>query len=173
MSVEQPDALALLDIARATLLEQVLPELDGDARYQALMIASAMAMAMRELNPATVNGREQRESEAQSLRELYEHLQRPGNEIDDEEENDGAHRVQRREARFVRDLRNGELDAVPQHLLRQLLRERIEARLAVSNPRRLSTPNRAPSASTHPPGGETAPETAPETVPETGARNRW
>lgn len=158
MSVEQPDALLLLDIARATLLEQVLPELDGDARYQALMIASAMAMAMRELNPATVNGVEQREAEAQSLRALYEHWHRPGNEIDEEDAGE-ADRVQRQEVRFARDLRNGEFDAVLQPVLRQLLRERIEARLAVSNPRRLSAHSRAPAARGHPPGGETAPET--------------
>lgn len=44
----QPDAHELLDIARSTLLEQLLPALPGELRYPALMIANAMAIAARE-----------------------------------------------------------------------------------------------------------------------------
>lgn len=44
----QPDAKALLEISRTTLLEQVLPALPGELRYPALMIANAMAIAVRE-----------------------------------------------------------------------------------------------------------------------------
>ncbi|KSH97449.1 DUF6285 domain-containing protein [Pseudomonas aeruginosa] len=44
----QPDAHELLDIARWTLLEQLLPALPGELRYPALMIANAMAIAARE-----------------------------------------------------------------------------------------------------------------------------
>lgn len=44
----QPHAHDLLDIARQTLLEQVLPALPGELRYPALMIANAMAIAARE-----------------------------------------------------------------------------------------------------------------------------
>jgi hypothetical protein len=125
MSAEQPDALALLDIARETLLGQVLPQLDGDARYQALMIANAMAMAIRELTPGAVD----HELEAQLLRDLYGHLQ-----VSDDE--DAERTSERLEDRFARDLRSGEFDGDRQQLVRQLLRARVEARLQVSNPRR-------------------------------------
>ena len=44
----QPNGHELLEIARLTLLEQVLPALAGELRYPALMIANAMAIAARE-----------------------------------------------------------------------------------------------------------------------------
>ncbi len=44
----QPNAAELLDIARLTLLEQVLPASPGELRYPVLMIANAMAIAARE-----------------------------------------------------------------------------------------------------------------------------
>ena len=46
---DRPDGAELLAVARATLLEDLLPELPQSRRYQALMIANAMAMARREL----------------------------------------------------------------------------------------------------------------------------
>lgn len=45
---DRPDATELLDIARRTLLDEVLPRLPDDLRYSALMIANAMAIAARE-----------------------------------------------------------------------------------------------------------------------------
>ena len=45
---DRPDATELLDIARRTLLEALLPRLPQDLRYTALMIANAMAIAGRE-----------------------------------------------------------------------------------------------------------------------------
>ena len=126
MSVEQPDALALLVTARETLLEQLLPQLDGDARYQALMIANAMAMALRELRPGAPDG----ELEASLLRELYGHSPTA-------EPEDGGGDLLRLEARFARELRSGNFDDDRQHPVRQLLRTRIESSLQVSNPRRL------------------------------------
>ncbi|MGN8275856.1 DUF6285 domain-containing protein [Pseudomonas sp. SMN5] len=44
----QPNAHELLEIARTTLLEQLLPALPGELRYPTLMIANAMAIAARE-----------------------------------------------------------------------------------------------------------------------------
>jgi len=43
-----PDATELLAIARSTLLEKLLPGVPEDLRYDALMIANAMAIAARE-----------------------------------------------------------------------------------------------------------------------------
>lgn len=45
---ERLDACELLNVARQTLLEKLLPMLPADLRYEALMIANAMAMARRE-----------------------------------------------------------------------------------------------------------------------------
>ncbi|MBU6498356.1 MAG: hypothetical protein KGQ40_07490 [Rhodospirillales bacterium] len=49
---EAPDTRALLEIARTTLMEAVIPALTGDARFKALMVANAMAIARREDGPA-------------------------------------------------------------------------------------------------------------------------
>lgn len=45
---EQPEGQSLLTIARATLLEKVVPLLPQDQRYNALMVANAIAIAMRQ-----------------------------------------------------------------------------------------------------------------------------
>ncbi len=42
------DGAALLDIARQTLLADIVPALSGDARFKALMVANAMAIAARQ-----------------------------------------------------------------------------------------------------------------------------
>jgi hypothetical protein len=45
---EVPLGVDLLVIARQTLLDAVIPALSGDARFKALMVANAMAIALRE-----------------------------------------------------------------------------------------------------------------------------
>lgn len=45
---EQPQGQNLLSIARSTLLEKVVPLLPQDQRYNALMVANAMAIALRQ-----------------------------------------------------------------------------------------------------------------------------
>ena len=45
--MEHPDAADLLEIARTTLAAEVIPHLAGDARFKALMVANAMAIAAR------------------------------------------------------------------------------------------------------------------------------
>ena len=45
---DRPDATELLEIARRTLLDDVLPRLPDELRYSTLMIANAMAIAARE-----------------------------------------------------------------------------------------------------------------------------
>ena len=127
MNDERPDALELLAIARETLLEQVLPHLGGDARYQALMIANALAIAQRELRPDAPA----RTAELDFLHGLYAPDAPPPGE--------GAQRtLARLEARLAADLRSGELDGGAQLAVRRLLRRQISARVAISNPKRLS-----------------------------------
>jgi hypothetical protein len=45
--MEIPDGPALLDIARQTLLRDVVPHLQGDTRFKALMVANAIGIAQR------------------------------------------------------------------------------------------------------------------------------
>jgi hypothetical protein len=47
--MEEPDAASLLDIARRTLVDEIIPRLDGDTRFKALMVANALAIAARAL----------------------------------------------------------------------------------------------------------------------------
>ena len=51
---EPPDGASLLEIARRTLLETVVPMLDEEARTRALMVANAIAIALRERTGAEV-----------------------------------------------------------------------------------------------------------------------
>ena len=65
---DQPDAAELLAIARATLLEKLLPQLPEELRYDALMIANAMAIASREHTAGDAPA----QAELASLRELLD-----------------------------------------------------------------------------------------------------
>lgn len=47
--INQPETGDLLTEARQVLLDSVAPELTGERKYQALMVANAMGMAIREL----------------------------------------------------------------------------------------------------------------------------
>jgi len=46
----EADSVRLLELARRELLDALLPQLDGDARYRARLIAKAMQLAMSELH---------------------------------------------------------------------------------------------------------------------------
>ncbi|MGS1118150.1 DUF6285 domain-containing protein [Castellaniella sp. UC4442_H9] len=50
--INQPDGAALLDVARRTLMERLLPALPPDEAYAARMVARAMGIAARELQRA-------------------------------------------------------------------------------------------------------------------------
>lgn len=135
MAGEQPDAQELLAIARETLMDELLPALQGEQRYQGLMIANAMAIAMRELAAAAVDT----QRELDDLRGLYDHDDPPPAESTPEA-------LARLEARLVSDLRQGVLDGGAQYAVRRWLRRRIESRLEVSNPRLLARRKRDSAA---------------------------
>ena len=52
--MEEPHPLALLASARAALLKEVVPALEGAPKFQALMIANALAIAQRALSGDSV-----------------------------------------------------------------------------------------------------------------------
>jgi len=68
MSGGEADGARLLNLARHELLEEVLPQLSGDARYRARLIANAMKIAGQELTA----GRDQTEDTERLLRGFAE-----------------------------------------------------------------------------------------------------
>ncbi|QIH08058.1 MULTISPECIES: DUF6285 domain-containing protein [unclassified Pseudomonas] len=113
----QPNAHELLEIARQTLLKQLLPALSTELRYSALMIANAMAIADRESRlQARVCSQEQ-----ELLGGLIEGA---GSSLPDT----------RRQ--LAQEIRQGRHDATHQQLaLVKALRQVTVARLAISNPK--------------------------------------
>ena len=105
----------LLAVARAALRERVMPRLDGEGRYEAAMVANAMAIAIRELElGATI-----RAEERDLLAGFY------GGEPADLE---GLRR------RMCRDLRAGAIASGRAAELQGLFERLVRARLAISNP---------------------------------------
>ncbi len=113
----RPDSKELLEVARHHLLETILPQLEGKARYEGLMVANAMAIAIRDLG-----SRQHAEIEAPPLEILY-----PG------------HRKWTAETveAFCRDVKSGRFDhAGPERqAAEQALKVYAEAELDVANPK--------------------------------------
>lgn len=105
----------LLEIARSTLRESVLPQVAADARYDAAMVANAMAIASRELEL----GPNVQAEERALLAELYGTPEASLTEL---------------QRRLCRDLRQGTLEPSRAATLDQLLPRLVHARLAISNP---------------------------------------
>ncbi|HET6520122.1 MAG TPA: DUF6285 domain-containing protein [Geminicoccaceae bacterium] len=64
---DEPDALGLLAVARETLLGELMPLLPAERRYDALLIASAMAAAAREIEAGGAPLREELDGLARLL----------------------------------------------------------------------------------------------------------
>ena len=116
----RPDATELLEIARQTLLDEILPSLSGDKKYSALMIGNALAMAIREIRSEDIS---------KSENALFENLYNaPGDNITLEEWH----------TRLCQDIRSGKFDQQGAGRLRALLLEQVCDRLALSNPKYLA-----------------------------------
>lgn len=115
--INQPDTRNLLTEARRVLLDSLAPELAGEQKYQALMIANAMGMAIREIEQ-----REQGEPEATD-RLLSQFL--AGHQLPDA--------LSQGEKTLARALRERRLDDTDPDL-RSVLRAMTEARLRINNP---------------------------------------
>lgn len=105
----------LLKVARTVLRETVMPHTSADARFEAAMVANAMAIAVREIE----QGPAVREAEWALLAGLYGEAGAPHAEL---------------RARFCRDLRAQAFGAEREAGIRALLLETVRARLAISNP---------------------------------------
>ena len=128
---ERPEAADLLDEARRSLIEALLPLLPQDRRYDALMVANAMAIASREAR-----------SGDKLLREEVRGL---GTLLDGAGTANGAReelraRLLELERRLARDIRRGSYDAVgPQRdAVRAYLRTVTREQVRISNPKALA-----------------------------------
>ena len=104
----------LLAVARAALRERVMPRLDEEGRYEAAMVANAMAIAIRELElgPGV-------QAEERTLLGEFYGTEAPLAEL---------------RRRLCLDLRAGRFAAARAGELRDLLARLVHARLAISNP---------------------------------------
>lgn len=112
--INQPETRDLLAEARQVLLESLAPELAGERKYEALMIANAMGMAIREL--------EQGEPE-EADRALRAFLAKQS--LDDT--------AAEAEAELARAIFERRLDGTDP-ALRSVLRTLTESRLRINNP---------------------------------------
>lgn len=124
-----PDATELLAIARATLLDKLLPRLPEDLRYTALMIANALAIASREY----AAGDEPAQTELARLRELFADSKKDLSGAALETALTGYNR------RLVTEIRGGRFDGKERAALLDHLGRTSTDALAISNPRALQT----------------------------------
>ena len=123
---DSPDGVALLEEARRTLVEILLPLLPPERRYDGLMVANAMAIAAREAGQGDAPLREavQRLSALFPAAATKENLRAQLGEL---------------EARLASEIRAGLCDApgVRRDAVRDYLRRSVTARLRLSNPKAL------------------------------------
>lgn len=118
---DKPGGARLLQQARATLLQDLLPELKGDKRYLALMVANAMAIAAREL--------EAEHEDLETQRKDLESVLGPA------QSRDHGEAVIELMEKVVRDVRSGRIDGHAE--VYDALIQDVRARLAISNPKLL------------------------------------
>jgi hypothetical protein len=118
MQRDKPAAADLLNTARALLRDEMMAHLPASQKLNALMIASAMAMAGREVE----TGDALEQDAAAGLRALYP----DAGDVDFTALN----------ARLAGDIRSGRFD--DDETVYRLLFDNVKRRLAISNPRYLA-----------------------------------
>ncbi|MDA8051491.1 MAG: DUF6285 domain-containing protein [Rhodospirillales bacterium] len=118
-----PCGAVLLAIARAKLLDEILPSLPREQIYTARMIANAMAIAARELGSDLA-------AAEQEMRQRVAALYRDTGLADAPPDVD----TEGMERRLAADIRAGRFDTAEQPLL-DLLRWRVGQRLLLANPK--------------------------------------
>ncbi len=124
-----PDGAELLRVARQLLREQLLGGISQSQRYEALMVANAMAIAERELEAGDSDLRE----ELRMLAELY------GETIVDKSGKGLKDKVAALNKRLAKDIRRGVMDGACAQGVRALLKAQVIARLRISNPKYLKS----------------------------------
>ena len=125
----QPNAADLLAIARSTLLDKLLPGLPEELRYDALMIANAMAIASREHAGAD-----------QAMHAEFARLQKLLGETSETPAGPAlATSLASLNQRLASDIRVGGFDDKARKALLDHLEKTSADELAISNPRALQT----------------------------------
>lgn len=122
-----PEGAELLRVAQKVLRERLLPGISGEQRYEALMVANAMAIAARELEAGESDLRE----ELRILTELY------GETTVSQSGSSTKDKVVSLNKRLARDIRSGVMDGACAQGVRALLKAQVTARLRISNPKYL------------------------------------
>ncbi len=115
--INDPDTRDLLTEAREVLLDSLVPGLAGEQKYQALMIANAMGMAIREIEQ---RAEDEPEATDRVLSQFLAGHQLPDDPLQGEQT-------------LARALRERRLDGDDPEL-RSVLRGLTEARLRINNP---------------------------------------
>ena len=126
---DRPNGIDLLEIARTTLLQDILPHVAPEQRYQILMVANAMANAYREIRSGEVPLR----AELQRLRQIY------GDVVDPPDADDLSDLLLGFRRRLARDIRAGRLDEERLPTVQQHLIETAKAKVAETNPKYLES----------------------------------
>ncbi len=125
---DKPDGAALLEEARRTLLETLLPLLPPERRYDGLMVANAMAIAAREAGGGDASLRD-------SVRQLTALFPAPARASGENLRT----QLLELEVRLAREIRTGLCDAPGprRDAVRDYLRQSATTRVRVSNPKAL------------------------------------
>jgi len=124
---DRPDAAELLEIARKTLVDDVLPRLPQELRYTGLMIANAMAIAARERSAGEADA----QAELARIGTLLD--ERPGTQA-----GEALHAaLMDYNRRLAEAIRAGRFDGPQRAALHDHLRKTATDKLAVANPKAL------------------------------------
>lgn len=123
---DKPNRADLLGAALWALREEVLPALEGEQRYTGLMVASAVATVIREIESDSHHEPVRRVLDR--FADLYgqDNVYHAGV--------DGEQRIRALNQHLVRDIRDGEFDDDPTGPVFALLLEQALQRLSLSNP---------------------------------------
>ncbi len=124
---DRPDATELLEIARRTLLDEILPRLPEELRYSARMVANAMAIAARE----HAAGDAAAQAELARLRNLFAERPQPLTGAALHAALAGYNR------RLATEIRAGRFDSRERAALLAHLEKTTADKLAVANPKAL------------------------------------
>ena len=135
---DRPNRGDLLAAAEKTLRDEILPTLEGSAKYNALMVASAMAIARREFDAGITPAQEILDGYAEFLGQ--DNFYRSGL--------DAAERIDALNRDLAQAIRDGDYDDELLGTVHDLLTKQATARLRLSNPKFLETAEYAqPSSS--------------------------
>lgn len=126
---DRPNRGDLLAAAEETLRQGVLPALDGSAKYAALMVASAIATARREIETGDAAARRTLDAFA----DLYgqDNVHRSGADADQ--------RIEALSRDLAQEIRAGAYDATLLGPVFSVLETQVVERLGLSNPRFLTS----------------------------------